>query len=57
MAFHGVVIVYNQWQTFFIYCMKGVIVSIILKIGILKQKYSIILNKISLKQQTYIKNT
>ena len=57
MAFHGVVIVYNQWQTFFIYCMKGVIVSIVLKIGILKQKYSTILNKISLKQQTYIKNT
>ena len=42
---------------FFIYCMKGVIVSIVLKIGILKQKYSTILNKISLKQQTYIKNT
>jgi len=37
--------------------MKGVIVSIVLKIGILKQKYSTILNKISLKQQTYIKNT
>jgi len=57
MAFHGVVIVYNQRQTFFIYCMKWVIVSIVLKIGILKQKYSTILNKISLKQQTYIKNT
>jgi len=57
MAFHGVVIAYNQWRTFFIYCIKGAIVSIVLKIGILKQKYSTILNKISLKQQTYIKNT
>ena len=50
MAFQGVVIVYNQWQTFFIYCMKGVIVSIVLKISILKQKYITILNKIRLKQ-------
>ena len=57
MAFHGVVIVYNQWQTFFIYCMKGVIVSIVVEISILKQEYSTILNKISLKQQTYIENT
>jgi len=42
---------------FFIYYIKGVIASIVLKIGILKQKYSTILNKISLKQQTYIENT
>jgi len=37
--------------------MKGVIVSIVLKISVLKQKYITILNKIRLKQQTYIKNT
>jgi len=37
--------------------MKGVIVSIVVEISILKQEYSTILNKISLKQQTYIENT
>ena len=37
--------------------MKWVIVSIVVEISILKQEYSTILNKISLKQQTYIENT